>query len=154
MFMAGPPRREEKTSGLGETSKDVWSIEDEDDASKKQILNEKKQHIQDLAQAEPVTTGFRRKAPKVAEKKPKKPAVLDVGGNDLDDLDDLMGGDSSPKMNGLNNDEADFFGGGRSNDDDYKPRKKNKKDDDDPLAFLKKAEEEKEQKAQRNALRE
>lgn len=90
----------------------------------------------------------------MAEKKTKKPAILDVGGNDLDDLDDLMGGDSSPKINGLTNDESDFFGGGGNEVDEYKPRKKNKKEDDDPLAFLKKAEEEKEQKAQRNALRE
>jgi hypothetical protein len=56
-----------------------------------------------------------------------------------------MGGDSSPKVNGLTNDESDFFGDGAKNDfDDYKPRKKNKKEDDDPLAFLKKAEDEKE----------
>jgi hypothetical protein len=33
----------------------------------------------------------------VGEKKNKKPIVLDVDGGDLDDLDDLMGGDSSPK---------------------------------------------------------
>jgi len=33
--MGGIKKREEKTSGLGETSKDVWSIEDEDDASRK-----------------------------------------------------------------------------------------------------------------------
>ena len=65
-----------------------------------------------MAQAEAAATGFRRKAPKVvAEKKSKKPAVLEVSGNDLDDLDDLMG-DSSPKMNGLTNDESDFFRGG------------------------------------------
>jgi len=35
-------RREEKTQGLGETSKDLFSIEDDDeDASTKQILMEK-----------------------------------------------------------------------------------------------------------------
>lgn len=67
-----------------------------------------------------------------------------------------MGGDSSPKNNGLTNDESDFFGGGGGNDfDDYKPKKKGKKEDDsDPLAFLKKAEEEKNANAQRKALRE
>mgnify|MGYP007134750511 FL=1 len=42
MGIGGIKKREEKHAGLGETSKDVWSIEDEDDASKKQILNEKK----------------------------------------------------------------------------------------------------------------
>lgn len=46
----------------------------------------------------------------------------------MDDLDDLMGGDSSPKNNGLTNDESDFFGGGEGNDfEDYKPKKKGKK---------------------------
>ena len=82
-----------------------------------------------MAQAEAAQTGFRRKAPKVvAKKKSNKPTVLDVG-DDLDDLDDLMGGDSSPKVNGLTNDESDFFGNDAKNDDDYKPRKKNKKED-------------------------
>ena len=31
-------KREEKTSGLGETSKDLWAIDDEQDISKKQIM--------------------------------------------------------------------------------------------------------------------
>ena len=36
--IGGPVRREEKTEGLGETSKDVWSVDKEDDESTKQIL--------------------------------------------------------------------------------------------------------------------
>ncbi len=39
----GVKRREEKHAGLGETSKDMWSIEDEEDPSRKQIMIEKKQ---------------------------------------------------------------------------------------------------------------
>ena len=55
-----------------------------------------------------------------------------------------MGGDSSPKNNGLTNDESDFFADNRNNDfDDFKPKKKGKNDDNDPLAFLKNAEKEK-----------
>ena len=38
----GIKKREEKHAGLGETSKDVWSIEDEDDLSRQQIMLEKK----------------------------------------------------------------------------------------------------------------
>lgn len=33
-------KREEKTAGLGETTKEIWSIDDEKDLSKKQILRE------------------------------------------------------------------------------------------------------------------
>ena len=43
----GVKRREEKHAGLGETSKDIWSPEEEEDVSKKQILMEKKQAMID-----------------------------------------------------------------------------------------------------------
>ena len=34
----GIKKREEKHSGLGETSKDLWAMDDEEDISKKQIM--------------------------------------------------------------------------------------------------------------------
>ena len=62
---------------------------------------------------------------------------------DLDDLDDLMGGDARGDSQQI--DEDDFFGGGKNDDDDEfsMPSKKKKKGDGDPLAFLQRAQFEK-----------
>ena len=78
--------------------------------------------------------------------RPKKIAQND----DLDDLDDLMGGDTGQAM-GFDNDEADFFGDNDQADDMYDVPKKKSKKDHDPLAFLERAQKEKEQNAERKA---
>lgn len=53
--------------------------------------------------------------------------------DDLDDLDDLMGGDTANNMA----DEDDFFGSGHK-EEEYVSAKKGKSNDD-PLAFLQRA---------------
>lgn len=77
----------------------------------------------------------------VKRKKPKEQVIND----DLDDLDDLMGGGDGEKDNaGQTLDDHDFFGGGRDDEDeDYNPKKKKGKQNDDPLAFLQRAQQEK-----------
>jgi hypothetical protein len=69
--------------------------------------------------------------------------------DDLDDLDDLMGGDTAKAM-GFDDDEADFFGDDDQDDMYDAPKKKGKKDHD-PLAFLERAQKEKEENAERKA---
>ena len=89
--------------------------------------------------------GFRRqmrppgnpKPPGASRSKPK--AAKQFAGDDLDDLDDLMGGDGLG--GGMANDESDFFGDNNRDDDlDMVPKKKRGGgNDNDPLAFLQRA---------------
>jgi hypothetical protein len=71
--------------------------------------------------------------------------------DDLDDLDNLMGGDAGNDGMGFDNDEDDFFGGNSKEDDIYDQPKKKGKKDHDPLAFLERAQKEKELNAERKA---
>ena len=123
-------------SGLGETSKDVLAVDHEVDLSTKQILMEKQE-------PEPaVSSGFRRKQIRQPDPAKKAAPVIrpkkQVQNDDLDDLDDLMGGDTGNPM-GFDNDEADFFGDNDQADDMYDVPKKKGKKDHDPLAFLERA---------------
>ena len=137
--------------------------EEEEDISKRQILQEKKEYSRAVEEEH---SGYRRKAPpgmkppsfqKPSVAKPKKQMAMN---DDLDDLDDLMGADAKNSSigAGLNDDEDDFFGGGTSNDAfEVKPKKKKKgqeDDDHDPLAFLQRAQQEKVDNAQRKVMRE
>lgn len=114
--------REEKTVGLGETTKDLWEEKDE---SRKQMLKE----AAEIAKAEKAEAGFRRQARPGAAKKPQQKQAFEE--DNIDDLDNLMG-DSNKKI--PTNDFDDFFGG--QDDDDFVPKKKKGKANDDPLAFL------------------
>ena len=131
--------REEKTVGLGETTKDLWEEKDE---SRKQMLKE----AAEIAKTEKAQTGFRRQAKPGASKKPQKKMAFEE--DDLDDLDNLMG-DSNNKV--VLNDEDDFFGG-QDDDDDFVPKKKKGKTNDDPLAFLQAAEDAKQGNALKKAM--
>lgn len=78
--------------------------------------------------------------------------------NDLDDLDDIMGGSSTNNKNAGNmdlEDDDDFFGGGgfggqRRGED---KKKSAKGDSNDPLAFLQRAQAEKQNAAQKKAMK-
>ncbi len=65
--------------------------------------------------------------------KPKPKAANKFAADDLDDLDDLMGGESGG--GGLVHDDSDFFADNNRDDDDFIPKKK-RGQDNDPLAFL------------------
>ena len=106
-------------------------------------------------------SGFRRKQMKgmggeeksrAAPIVPKRPKPAPKN-DDLDDLDDMMGGDMGGGFGGgfgRNDDEDDFFGGGGKkfdDDDDFMSGKKKKSDNSDPLAFLQRAKDEKKNKA-------
>ena len=68
-----------------------------------------------------------------------------IENNDLDDLDNLMGGDDKPARQ-QPDDDLDFFGGGNDADEEVEvaPKKKS----NDPLAFLQRAQAEKQNKAE------
>lgn len=138
----GQRRREEKTQGLGETSKDLWQVEDDDDESTKQIMNERK------AEVAGNDVGFRRKMAGSKKAAPNQKKNMIVANDDLDDLDDLMGGEATNPVFDQN-DEDDFFGNGNEQVE-LNPRK-NKAENDDPLAFLQRAKQEKASNAQRKA---
>lgn len=92
---------------------------------------------------------------KVGRQKAKQVEEIE---NDIDDLDDLLGGKDSQNEFGQTLDEHDFFGSSK-NFEESNPRKKrgkNDKDfnDDDPLAFLQRAKYEKEQVAHKKAMME
>ena len=110
-------------------------MEDDDDESTKQIMNERK------AEVAVNEVPFRRKvagSKKPAAPNPKKNMI--VANDDLDDLDDLMGGEATNPVFDQN-DEDDFFGGG-NDQAEVMPRKK-QAENDDPLAFLQRAKQEK-----------
>ncbi len=100
-------RREERHQGLGETSKDFFALEEEEDASRRQILMEKRQGTmarKDYPEPAAPTQEFHSRPIRTADpargRKNNQP-------DDLDDLDDLMGGDSKPAAA---DDDIDFFG--------------------------------------------
>ena len=85
----------------------MWSVDDEKDVSKRQIIMEKIEDMkqqtqtgpftdfpsskpQSSSRAEPVRENKAVKEPEFRRKPKEKKSVVE---NDLDDLDDLMGGD-------------------------------------------------------------